>query len=121
MMEPVLAVKVPVTEPADTVAVVGTLKAEETLLASAIEVLAAGARERVRVHVVLELEPMEPTPHASTETVGGTYKETVAVAEDEFREAVRVADSSAVKAVGVAVKLALAEPAETVTVVGTPR
>ena len=92
VMKPEVAGNVAAPDPAATVTAAGTVRA--LAMPPLIETEAppvAAALLRVMVQVVLLLEVREATAHFSDETSTGATRESEAVAEAPFREAVMVA------------------------------
>lgn len=119
--EPATAAKLAVVEPAATVTEGGTVRAA-LLSETATEVLAEAAADNVTVHVEVPPDVTVDGEHCSRETVAaGGVMVSDAVAETPLNEAVIVTGWLLVTDPAVAVKLALVEPAATVTEAGTVR
>ena len=90
---PVLAEKVPVVEPAETVTEAGTVKAALLVLASVTLAPPAGAAfESVTVQVVEAFDVRLAAAHCSEETEIVDVSDVVTACEDPLRAAVTVAD-----------------------------
>jgi hypothetical protein len=114
-----VAIKVAESAPAATATEAGVLKRLELSESATVAAPAGAACESVTVQVVLPFAGKLPAAHCSDVTVTGAFSDRLAVFEEPFSEAVRVAVWLAVKEPAVAVKVALLAPEGMVTDVGT--
>jgi hypothetical protein len=99
----------------------GMVNWDEALLASRTVALVMVGFDKETVQVVLALGNRVAAAHCSEEIVGRVARVSVAVWDEPFRLAVRVAVRSAVKAVAVARNVPVTEPQGIVSEVGTMR
>jgi hypothetical protein len=118
---PAVAAKVVEVAPAVTVAVAGTVRAVVLLERLTLVPPVGATLEMFTVQVAVLLAGRTVGAHASEDTVTGATRETEAVFEDAPSVAVTTALWSDVKVPAVAVKVALAVLAGTVTEAGTTR
>jgi hypothetical protein len=118
---PAVAVKLAVVEPAATVTEAGTVSAVLLSETATLEPPVGAACDSVTVQVALPPETTVAGVHCSADTVTRGVMVTGEVAEVLFSEAVTVTDWLDATVPAVAVKLAVVEPAATVTEAGTGR